>query len=171
MLLGYALMIATTQVTPADIPLDEIAGVRLGDTVDVARTALSKFGTVTEQAAERAGTQLKSGDAEVMLCKGRVVQIVRVLGSSAHDFAKIGGMFSEAHGVPQAELFGFDGSRPATDPEGPLTISMSVIRLKWEKAPLFFLGFKELNGDLEVSEILNAETNPCGEPRPAHPAS
>ncbi|HEX5181959.1 MAG TPA: hypothetical protein VFW19_02285 [Allosphingosinicella sp.] len=157
-----ALALIAAPVAPApDLPLDEIAGVRLDETDAAVMDYLRQSGPVERTPEGNGAIAIKAGDTNITICEGHVVHVDRNVGTSFHEFARSAGVFLKVHGAPNApDIFAIDAARPASDPRGAAKVSLSTIRLTWAKAPHFILGLSEVNGRITVFIALN-ETSRC----------
>jgi hypothetical protein len=141
---------------PTQLDLSQIQGVRLSDTEAAATATLSRWGNVTREPGERGAINLAIGRVAATVCEGRIVSVSQKLGTTFHQFAAFAEGLMEVRGAPERpDIFAIDGSRPASDPRGALTISASTIRLSWANAPNYILGFSEVSGEHTVWEALN----------------
>ena len=146
------------------LPLDVVSGVRLGDTQETVVAAWQKLGPVSAEAGVSGGTDLKAGTNSATICNGRVVNVSHEMGSDFTVFANVAQWLSKAYGPAKSpEVFALSRSRPATDPRGGANIDLGVLRLRWDAAPGYLLGYSQLNGKTSVVETLVGE-NAC-EPR------
>ena len=166
MILPFILL--AVSATASNFPVDVVAGVRLGESEALATDHVRKFGQVERQVGERGEVTLKAGDAEVTLCRDRVVNVVLTVGRSVHDFAQFAEIYVKAHGPAQSpEIWTLDYGKLAT---GETVVRTDIVRLRWAKAPAFSLAYTEADDDHEVFVALNAP-NSCAPQDTAHGTS
>src|SRR4051794_14210069 len=165
LLTAFALALAM-MAEPEQLPFDEIAGIRLGDTEQSALAKIATFGPVRRSASATGGDLIEASDVGVTVCRGRVVQVTDTLPDKLPAFTALVEAYTKAYGPAlPADIWYRAWERPATDPRGAARLEMSVIRVAWKAAPHFLLVFDEINGEQKASVNLNG-VNPCPKPSP-----
>ena len=138
-------------------PVDEVAGVRLGDNEAAARRQIRRWGHVERHVREDGAVTLTAGDAAATLCQNEVVSAVLVIGHGLHDFARSAQFFLRTHGPALSpEIFALDAQRSAAGKAA----GTDIVRLKWAKAPAFSLAYSEAGDTHQLFVALNG-SNPC----------
>jgi len=156
-LLLTSLLVAAGMAAGAP-PVDNVAGVRLGDSEAAARRRIRRYGAVARQVADDGAVTLTAGAAAATLCRDEVVSMVLVIGHGFHDFARAGAHFLKTRGPALSpELYAI---APAGSAAGA-AVGTDIVRLKWAEAPAFSLAYSEAGDTHQVFVALNAP-NPCG---------
>lgn len=148
------------EVASAQLPLDSVDHVRLGDTKESVQAAWRELGPIDENKEDDGTVRLSAATNSATLCRGRVVIASREISERFNDFASFAQALIEVHGPATPEVFAVNGERSDPDPRFPTMMETAVIRLRWEKAPNYMLQFYEINGATRTVETL-AGPNPC----------
>jgi hypothetical protein len=107
-------------------------------------------------------TELTGDRVKVQTCRGEVVFVTQEFIEGFRIFAMLAQAVMRVYGPPdRPDIWSLDGSRPATDPRGPLSLQISVIRLTWPSVPNYMLGYSEVGGDTQSFETLARRGHPC----------
>lgn len=143
-------------ITPADLPQDSIAGIRLGEPQAAAITRLHEMGDhVEERAVDNGATEYVAGVLQVRTCRG-VVDFVTLQLEDFHMFATLAEAMIHVYGPPNTPDIMAMG-----DPQHAATVSLAAVRLSWRRAPAYLLGYSEVSGERHAFETLAAPHSPC----------